>query len=145
MNTTESRTTAPVRVGNKAPSIHLASPVEGDWFPAAEAALFRGFASDLEDVVLGDSAFVWSSDRDGKLGEGPTLWSVPLSDGAHEITLTVTDRDGRTTGQSVHITVGEQAGPPGRSVALLLFLAGGAFLLISAGGIFFVRRGRRGA
>lgn len=147
LNTAESRSAAPVTVAAKPPMVHLASPKEGDWFPTGEAVVFRGYAADLEDIVLEDGAFVWTSDRDGELGSGPTLWAVPLREGQHTISLAVTDREGRSVTQSVHVTVGGEPGqPPGRSVAATLLLAGGALLLVSAGGIaFFLLRGRRRA
>jgi hypothetical protein len=126
--------------------IHLASPSEGDAFPAGEAVILRGYATDYEDVVLDDGAYRWSSDLDDELGSGPTLWGIPLSPGSHEITLTVTDQSGTPVSQSVRITVGGEAASPARRppVALLLVIAGGVLLLGSAGGIlYFLLRARR--
>jgi hypothetical protein len=150
LNTALAESSAPVTLTDKPPMMHLAAPADGDAFPTGETVVFRGFAMDLEDVVLEDSAYRWSSNVDGDLGSGPTLWAVPMSPGAHQVTLTVTDRDGNAVSQSVAITVGvplgEAGGPPRPTTALglLLILAGGAFLLISAGGIaYFLLRGRR--
>ena len=146
LNQSESATSSPVSVANKAPMIHLASPSEGDAFPAGEAVILRGYATDYEDVVLDDGAYRWSSDLDDELGSGPTLWGIPLSPGSHEITLTVTDQSGIPVSQSVRITVGGEAASPARRppVALLLVIAGGVLLLGSAGGIlYFLLRARR--
>jgi hypothetical protein len=146
LNQSESATSSPVSVANKAPMIHLASPSEGDAFPAGEAVILRGYATDYEDVVLDDGAYRWSSDLDDELGSGPTLWGIPLSPGSHEITLTVTDQSGTPVSQSVRITVGGEAASPARRppVALLLVIAGGVLLLGSAGGIlYFLLRARR--
>jgi len=135
LNTAESATTAPVTVGDKAPMMHLASPVDGDWLPAGEAVVFRGYATDLEDIVLDDAAYRWTSDLDGDLGSGPTLWGLPLSAGAHRITLTVTDRAGNAVSENVAITIGGSTDvEPVRPSALALVMAGvGLLLLVGAG------------
>jgi hypothetical protein len=135
LNTAESATTAPVTVGDKAPLMHLASPVDGDWLPAGEAVVFRGYASDLEDVVQDDAAYRWTSDVDGDLGSGPTLWGLPLSVGAHRITLSVTDRAGNAISENVAITIGGSTEvEPVRPSALALVMAGaGLLLLVGAG------------
>jgi len=146
LNQSESATSSPVTVANKAPMIQLASPSEGDAFPAGEAVILRGYATDYEDIVLEDGAYRWSSDLDGDLGAGPTLWGIPLSAGSHQITLTVTDQSGTSVSQSVGITVGGETASPARRppVALLLVLAGGVLLLASAAGIaIFLMRARR--
>jgi hypothetical protein len=121
--------------------MHLASPVDGDWLPAGEAVVFRGYATDLEDVVLDDAGYRWTSDVDGDLGSGPTLWGLPLSPGAHRITLTVTDRIGNAIEESVAITIGGQSEPAatGRPSALGLVMAGaGLLLLVGAGAGVFI-------
>ena len=135
LNTAESATTAPVTVGDKAPMMHLASPVDGDWLPAGEAVVFRGYAIDLEDVVLDDAAYRWTSDVDGDLGSGPTLWGLPLSAGSHRITLAVTDRAGNAVSENVAITIGGSTeAEPVRPSALALVMAGaGLLLLVGAG------------
>ncbi|HET7011785.1 MAG TPA: Ig-like domain-containing protein, partial [Anaerolineales bacterium] len=146
LNQSESVISAPVSVGDKAPMIHVASPAEGDAFPVGEAVILQGYATDFEDIVMEDDAYRWSSDLDGDLGAGPTLWGIPLSAGNHQITLTVTDRSGQTAAQSVRIRVGgETPAPAGRPpLALALVLAGGVLLLGSIGGIlFFMMRARR--
>jgi hypothetical protein len=141
-----SASSVPVRVGDKAPLMHLASPLDGDALPAGEAVVFRGYAVDVEDIVLEDSAYRWTSDRDGELGQGPTLWGIPLSAGEHQITLTVTDRSGKSTSESVKITIaGPEAPAPSRPpVAMLLLIAGAGLVLVSiVGALFFVLRSRK--
>ena len=145
-NQAVSASSVPVRVGDKAPLIHLASPLDGDALPAGEAVVFRGYAVDVEDVVLEDSAYRWTSDRDGELGQGPTLWGIPLSAGEHQISLTVTDRSGKSASQSVKITIaGPEAPAPSRPpVATLLLIAGAGLVLVSiVGALFFVLRSRK--
>jgi Bacterial Ig domain len=146
LNQAESASSVPVTIGNKPPMIHLASPLDGEWWPAGEAVILRGYAADLEDVVLDDGAYRWTSDRDGELGQGPTLWGLPLSQGDHHITMTVTDRGGRSESQSVRIIVGtvEEARPQRPPIVGLLLLAGGVLVLGSVAGIlFFMARARR--
>ena len=147
LNTAVSTTSKPVTVGDKPPLMHLTSPADGDWLPAGEAAVFRGYAADMEDPVLADEAYRWTSDRDGELGSGPTLWGLPLSAGTHRITLTVTDRAGHAVAESVAITVGGSsaeaapARPP--ALALLMVVAGLALVLaVAAGVMIYVLWGR---
>src|SRR5581483_7230476 len=64
-------------------------------------------------------ALVWRSDKDGVLGTGATV-SATLSTGNHVIVAQVTDRDGNTGTDLVHVTVG-RGGP---AVAILAPLAG---------------------
>jgi hypothetical protein len=149
LNVAESATTTAVTVGNKAPLVHVASPVEGDAFPTGEMVVLRGYAADLEDALVEDSAYRWSSDRDGDLGQGPTLWGLPLTSGPHQITLTVSDRAGNVVSESVRITVGTQEAEPTPSrpvgtLAILLLVGGGVLLLGAAAGAFFYLRRARG-
>jgi hypothetical protein len=51
-------------------------------------------------------ALSWSSDRAGPLGTGAELPLANLSQGAHTITLSVTDSAGQTTTTSVDVFVG---------------------------------------
>ncbi|MEX2030728.1 MAG: Ig-like domain-containing protein [Anaerolineales bacterium] len=147
-NVAESATTSAITIGNKAPLIHISSPIEGDAFPAGEMAVFRGYAVDIEDGVVEDSAFRWSSDRDGDLGPGPTLWGLALTPGTHQITLTVADRAGNSVSESVQITIGTEAAStplrPIGTLAILLLVGGGVLLLGAAAGAFFYLRRARG-
>ncbi|HLB48525.1 MAG TPA: FHA domain-containing protein, partial [Anaerolineales bacterium] len=104
-HTAEDRTEAPVRVASKLPEVYLAAPQDGATFPVGEMVIFQGFATDLEDGVVEDEAYVWSSDVDGELGSGSTLWALSLTPGEHAITLTVSDRDGMSASASVRIVV----------------------------------------
>jgi len=67
--------------------------------------LLSGVAEDLEDGYLPESAFAWSSDRDGALGTGRALTLSTLSMGAHVLTLRVTDSDGQSTTSTVSLNV----------------------------------------
>lgn len=90
----------------KGPEVFISSPEDGAVFPTGEQVILQGFAFDREDGAVEDGpAYVWTSDRDGQLGTGRSLWGLPLSAGRHTITMTVTDRDGNAASASVSITI----------------------------------------
>ena len=65
-----------------------------------------GLASDAEDGPLGDSAPVWTSNRQGLLGTGRHQALTGLLPGSHTLNLTAVDSDGMTAAASVMIYVG---------------------------------------
>jgi hypothetical protein len=83
-------------VATKPPRVSIHSPQPGSAFAQGTAILLRGDFDDLEDMQLPPEAFLWSSDRDGFLGRGPTIGTSNLSPGQHVITLAITDSDGLT-------------------------------------------------
>jgi len=111
-NTAEDQSDTTFKVANKGPKIHIGSPENNTVYSTGELVVFRGFAADLEDAKVNNSAYIWSSDRDGVLGNGSTLWGVPLSAGRHQITLTVSDQDGNTDTESVTIFIGTDETQP---------------------------------
>jgi hypothetical protein len=64
--------------------------------------LLQGYAYDLEDGVLEESALQWSSSRDGSLGGGSQVL-VTLSAGQHVVTLAAEDSDSNTAKASVQV------------------------------------------
>ncbi|MCA9982495.1 MAG: hypothetical protein KDD89_16755, partial [Anaerolineales bacterium] len=54
---------------------------------------------------LPESAFTWRSNLDGALGSGRTISRTDLSEGAHTITLRVTDDGGLFVEDSVSVTI----------------------------------------
>ena len=80
-----------------APSVQILSPDPNQVFYPTQQVVLQGSAYDLEDGVLGDAAFEWSSSIDGVLGTGATLSTSELSTGTHVITLTATDSNGMTS------------------------------------------------
>lgn len=86
---------APLTVAGKAPLLTLLQPRDGNAVLATESVTLDAIAFDLESGVLGGSELVWRSNRNGRLGIGGrlTLPAGSLSDGAHQITVTATDRD----------------------------------------------------
>ena len=66
----------------------------------------EGIAYDPEEGELEGAALVWSSDLDGPLGTGDTVWDVDLSEGQHTLTLSATDSQGLESSASITVTVG---------------------------------------
>jgi len=92
-------------VGRKGPQIYILSP-EGDGVIPPNTPLFlEGYAYDLEDGMLGNTALSWSSSRDGNLGTGINAL-VTLSAGQHIVTLSATETDCNTATASINLFVG---------------------------------------
>jgi hypothetical protein len=150
LRTSEARLGAPIHVPGKPPDIYLAAPADGAIFPAGQAVVMRGLATDFEQEVLDDQAFVWESSLDGQIGTGQQLWGVPLQTGEHVLSLTVTDSDGNSATESVRITIapGPEGGQPtsGRPSALGLVMIVVGLGVLGAAGIgllVYALRGRR--
>ncbi len=60
---------------------------------------------DMEDGSLPDSNLVWSSDRQGELGVGPSVALNTLESGTHIITLIATDSYGISVMAHVQINI----------------------------------------
>jgi hypothetical protein len=96
-------------VADKAPLAGILEPADGA--VVATPLTLQGYGYDLEDGQLDGTSLAWSSDRDGPLGTGDTLWDVDLTPGQHTLTLQVTDSQGHTAMAAVVITV--SGGEPG--------------------------------
>jgi hypothetical protein len=93
--------------------VWITTPTDGASFLAGTPIAFNGSALDAEDRILADGAFLWTSDRDGELGRGPSI-SGTLSPGIHTIRLLAFDSD-RNIGSariSITITVAVPNNPP---------------------------------
>jgi hypothetical protein len=86
-----------------APVVTIASPTPGAVFPPGASVSLAGSASDLEQGTL-SSDLVWSSNRDGVLGNGAAL-AVTLSSGGHVLSASVTDETGLTSSAQVTVSV----------------------------------------
>lgn len=75
------------------PQVEIFLPPDGARFTQGDTIRFEGAGgghiSDPAGPPLPSSAWVWMSDRDGVLGEGPNLERSDLSVGEHVITLRV--------------------------------------------------------
>ena len=102
VNTSADESDAPFTVGRKGPQAFILSP-EGDGIiKPGTPLLLQGYAYDLEDGTLGESALRWTSSQDGDLGTGSQVL-VSLSPGQHVITLTATDSDGNTATATINV------------------------------------------
>lgn len=97
-------TVAPVGT-NLPAAVTVVSPAPGSSFVEGEAVHLDGSAVDPEDGILLGPALVWSSDRDGLLGDGAPLDVLALSVGIHSLTLSATDSGGVTGSASVSVSV----------------------------------------
>lgn len=78
----------------------IASPEDVRTFPQGESILFQARACEKEPCQ-----YLWWSDRDGILSSNQSFSSNDLTVGWHTITLTVTDRSGRTIRDSIELGV----------------------------------------
>ena len=102
--------TASITVTNAPPVVNITAPTTGSSFEFSDTIVFTATATDAEDGPLPNSAYEWTSDRNGPIGTGPTFSTAALIPGLHLITLTVTDSDGAITTQTIQITAGNH--PP---------------------------------
>jgi hypothetical protein len=96
----------PFAVTTKPPSATIASPVDGAVFSQGDEIVFDGLGYDCDVGLLDGSTFVWTSSIDGEIGHGDDYFTLSnLSLREHQITLTVTDGEGKTANASVNITI----------------------------------------
>jgi len=107
VNTTADDSDTPFTVARKAPQAFILSPEQDVTIPVGTPLWLQGYAYDLEDGTLSDTALRWSSSRDGDLGTGEQVLAS-LSPGEHVITLTATDSDGNLTTATVQVYVGQK-------------------------------------
>jgi photosystem II stability/assembly factor-like uncharacterized protein len=104
INTSTDESDAAFEVGRKAPTAYILSPDASANVGLGTPVPLSGYAYDLEDGVLADSALQWTSSLDGDLGTGSQL-RVTLSQGKHVVTFTATDSDGSNGSAQVLISV----------------------------------------
>ena len=91
--------------GNDPPAVSITSPPTGTTVGFGVDVELVGEATDPEDGALTDSDLVWTSSRDGLLGEGEEFLATGLSAGAHILTLTATDSAGALGIDTITLTV----------------------------------------
>ena len=87
----------------KSPVVSILAPADNADLPPGSVQPLLGAAYDAEDGSLSGAALVWTSDRDGVLGQGSHL-HVHLSPGTQRLTLTATDSDGQQSAASITVT-----------------------------------------
>jgi len=107
VHTTADESDATFTVARKAPQAFILSPNGDITITPGTPLWLQGYAYDLEDGILPDTALRWSSSRDGGLGTGSQVL-VSLSAGQHIITFTATDSDGNVTSATVRVYVGHK-------------------------------------
>jgi hypothetical protein len=114
---------------NIPPIAIIDSPLNGGVYSSLESVLFNGSSSSDPDGHIIDHT--WTSDIDGDLGTS-VIFSMKLSLGDHEITLTVTDNGGRASQTALAISVIDPIPPtvtiqnPGDIVNKVVTLSGSA-------------------
>jgi hypothetical protein len=103
VNTTEADSAGTFTVPEHPPLVAIVGMANGNVL-CREGAEFSGTAYDPREGMLSGTHLKWGSDRDGTLGIGPHIKTTkPLSIGAHVITLTATNNQGRTASKRVKI------------------------------------------
>jgi cytoskeletal protein RodZ len=88
-------------------AVTILAPLSDAIIEAGEEITFSGSATDFQDGELSDDSLVWTSNKDGEIGEGEEFTRDDLSEGEHTITLTATNSLGEKTTVSITITIGE--------------------------------------
>jgi len=83
-----------ISIPNKAPFVTILHPANGRHYTPGSLVVLQGSATDMEDGSLPDEALLWSSDRQGGLGSGPSVAFPELEGGKHVITLSTMDSYG---------------------------------------------------
>lgn len=110
-HTAEDMTDVPFVVNGKGPTAAIVAPDSGGTFSGRSFVALYGAGVDLEDGAMEGAALAWKSDKDGALGTGRVL-EANLSPGAHTITLTATDSDGRQDAAMIQLTVTKSPADP---------------------------------
>jgi hypothetical protein len=105
INTAIDETDQAISIPNQPPVPTILTPTLGFTTVPGGLVVLHGSATDMEDGSLPDSGLVWSSDRQGELGIGPTVALISLKPGTHIITLTATDSYGISRQAQVQIKI----------------------------------------
>ena len=105
INTAVDETDQAITIPNQPPSPNILNPASGSVVVPGGLVVLQGSATDMEDGTLPDGSLVWSSNRQGELGVGPSVALNTLNPGKHVITLTATDSYGISVQASVQIDI----------------------------------------
>lgn len=89
---------------NQAPTVTITAPPGGASFTLGDEITFTGTADDTEDGNI-SSGIEWHSSIDGDLGTGASCKISKLRVGTHDITATATDLGGKSSSDSISVTV----------------------------------------
>jgi hypothetical protein len=105
INTAVDETDQVITIPNQPPVPNIFSPINGSITLPGGLVVLQGSATDMEDGTLSDGSLVWTSDRQGELGIGPSVALNSLETGKHIITLTATDSYGISVQAQVQIVI----------------------------------------
>ncbi|MDD4801909.1 MAG: zinc-ribbon domain-containing protein [Syntrophomonas sp.] len=97
--------TEPFTVPSKAPVLYVDGAVV-----ATEGVTFSASAYDSADGWMYDDRITWTSDKDGAIGNGSSLFLTTLANGKHSITVTATNAHGQQAVETFDITVDGSSG-----------------------------------
>ncbi len=86
----------------------IVSPLDGDEFKTTDIIKFNSKCDDKDLYIAGvfeELKISWWSDIGGKIGDGPLLAGIFLTEGQHQITLRVTDQEGLSNTASISINI----------------------------------------
>jgi len=104
-NAGEAFSPAPFSVSFKPPRVWIDLPLPDACYPAGEDIVFRGWAFDPKLGDLSDTAYSWSVDPGGVIGQG-CLIRTHLAAGDYRVSLSVLSTNGFTVTNQVNIHVG---------------------------------------
>lgn len=93
-----------VEVENAAPTVEITTPGQNEEFSVADTVNLQARVNDPDGFAIEDNDVIWRSNRDGRIGRGPTI-SADLSGGRHRITVSVTDAHGASATSQVELRV----------------------------------------
>lgn len=91
------------------PAVQIVSPTDGAVFDFSEPITFVGFAIDFKDGPLVEESLAWTSNLDGEVGIGTTIFRNDLTEGTHIITLNATNSQKVIGIATISITIEEGA------------------------------------
>ncbi|MBF0227482.1 MAG: PKD domain-containing protein [Desulfobacterales bacterium] len=105
-------------------SVKITSPANKSIFAGSDFITFKAEASDSENKNISESALVWESSLNGKIGIGSplTIKANSLSNGEHIMTLYATGSKGATKATYIKITIinSDSSGTNKRPTAVIL-------------------------
>ncbi len=95
-----------ITIGNTDPTAQIDFPATDSTFSTGEYINFVGSGTDEEDISLPGTSLSWISNKDGVIGNGTSLTLNNLTEGMHEITLTVVDSQGSINSDTITLVIG---------------------------------------
>jgi hypothetical protein len=120
-------------VPNAPPYLEITSPISGTIFVISQTVTFQANAYDPDSGSMDGEQIVWFSTIDGEIGNGDLLSLSDLSAGEHTILAVAVDGKGGMAGDSVKITIYQDAQHLPRLPGVLAVSPGGIYFKPSHG------------